>query len=186
MHRLPLLTMLARHQPFDGRESDSLARIAVFVRANADCFERSNRAGHITGSAWLLNGSRRRVLLTHHRKLNKWLQLGGHADGEADVLRAALREAIEESGIGETEGALIEPLSTAIFDVDVHRIPARGDEPEHFHYDIRFLLGVRPGVDPPIRASDESHDLKWVTKKELPRLDVDESVLRMHCKWLAM
>lgn len=151
----------------------------AFVRRHPDCFERSLAIGHITGSAWILSGDGKRALLSHHRKLNKWLQLGGHADGDADVLRVALREAREESGL-----AGITPVSADIFDVDVHAIPARSGEPAHLHYDVRFLFRVTG--DERFRVSDESHDLAWVAPDELPALGVDESVLRMHRKWLAL
>ena len=176
MHRRDLLEKLRRHRPLDDRERDSLDRIVAFVRGNADCFARSLSIGHITGSAWLLDPSGQRALLTHHRKLGMWLQLGGHADGEPDVLAVALREAREESGL-----ALIEPIHHDIFDVDVHDIPGRPGEPEHVHYDVRFLL--KAVEDASLRVSEESLDLTWVTVDGLARLDVDDSVRRMGCKW---
>ena len=106
----------------------------AFVEQNEMCFERSLDIGHITGSAWVLDFHRTHTLLTHHAKLDKWLQLGGHSDGDPDTLEVALREVREESGLVE-----VRPISEAIFDVDAHLIPARGAEPEHIHYDIRFL-----------------------------------------------
>jgi 8-oxo-dGTP pyrophosphatase MutT (NUDIX family) len=165
--------------PFDAHEAEGLHRMVAFVRAHSDCFERSCVVGHVTGSAWLLNRARTHVLLTHHRKLGKWLQLGGHADGDPDVMRVALREAREESGLDS-----IVPLSDEIFDVDVHVIPAREADPEHLHYDVRFLLQSR-GSDR-FHLSDESHQLAWVSAAELPSLDTDESVLRMYRKWQAL
>ncbi len=177
MHRNDLLNKLERHGPFDEAERESLDRMIAFVKQNADCFERSLQAGHITGAAWLLSRDASRVLLTHHRKLDLWLQLGGHADGDPDVLAVALREAREESGI---DG--IVPLSTDTFDVDVHAIPAHGNVPEHFHYDVRFLVQVTESET--YRVSDESHDLAWLRPHELPDMKLDESVLRMCRKWL--
>jgi len=179
MHREKLLQLLARHTPADAREHESLERMVAFVRGHADCFERSLTIGHITGSGWLISAYGSRALLTHHRKLNMWLQLGGHADGDSDVLAVALREAREESGLQR-----IEPVSTDIFDVDVHPIPARKSEPEHFHYDVRFLLRSA-GCDEVI-VSDESHELRWVTPEELEALDVDDSVRRMAKKWMGL
>jgi len=178
MHREKLLQLLSRHRPADEREHESHERMLAFVRGHADCFERSLAVGHITGSAWLISADGARALLTHHRKLNMWLQLGGHADGDSDVLAVALREAHEESGLTD-----IEPVSTEIFDVDVHRIPARKNEPQHWHYDVRFL--VRATGSERISVSDESHDLRWVTPEELAALDVDASVRRMAKKWVA-
>ncbi len=176
MHRQELLRKLARHTPFDAHEAESLRRIEQFVRDHPDCFERTLSLGHITGSAWLTDESDRRVLLTHHRKLNRWLQLGGHADGNPDVLAVALREAREESGLED-----IAPVNDDIFDVDVHLIPAREAVAEHDHYDIRFLL--RSGGDSRFRVSDESHELAWVTAEQLASLNTDASVVRMFQKW---
>ncbi|HBY64068.1 MAG TPA: NUDIX hydrolase, partial [Solibacterales bacterium] len=129
-------------------------------------------AGHITGSAWVLDHGRTHVLLTHHQKLDKWLQLGGHADGDPDTLAVALREAREESGLSE-----VHPLTAGIFDVDVHLIPARKSEPEHFHYDIRHLLLADRRH--PLRITSESKDLRWVPIADVARLTREESMLRM-------
>jgi 8-oxo-dGTP pyrophosphatase MutT (NUDIX family) len=178
MHRRPLLNLLEVHVPFDAAERKALEEIREFVMHNPRCFDRTLAAGHVTGSAWLLNSTGERVLLTHHRKLNRWLQLGGHADGNPDILAVALREAREESGIRR-----IEPVTGGVFDVDVHRIPARGDEPPHRHYDVRFLLRA---LDESYCVSDESHRLAWLAPHELPGLDTDESVLRMLQKWTAI
>lgn len=177
MHRNALLDILGRHEPRDSHEGASLAQIDAFVRAHAGCFERSLAVGHITGSAWLINRAGTHVLLTHHRKLDMWLQLGGHADGDPDVLAVALREAREESGIDD-----IVPVSTDIFDVDVHPIPERSGKPPHDHYDIRFLLTATGSEK--TKISDESNDLRWFSADDVLRLDVDASVRRMHAKWL--
>lgn len=177
MHRRDLLDMLRRHQPLDTGEAESLVRIEAFVRSHSDCFQRSLQIGHITGSAWIVNSEGTHALFTHHRKLGMWLQLGGHADGNSDVLAVALSEAREESGIDR-----IIPVSKDIFDVDVHAIPARHGEAAHDHYDIRFLLTT--SGDEELRISDESLDLRWVAMDDVERLGVDASVRRMHAKWL--
>ncbi|MCH7719515.1 MAG: NUDIX hydrolase [Planctomycetes bacterium] len=176
MHRQDLLAKLIAYTPTTKAETRAHGRIVEFIGTHADCFERSLTVGHITGSAWLLDATGSKALLTHHRKLGKWLQLGGHADGDPDVLAVALRETTEESGLTD-----IRALSDEVFDVDVHRIRAHGDAPAHDHYDIRFLLQATS--DDPIRISDESIDLRWFTHEEVPQLDTDESVLRMNRKW---
>jgi len=178
MHRERLLQLLTAHHPIDAEEDRSRGRLLDFVAAHADCFKRTLAVGHVTGSAWLLDRGRSRTLLTFHRKLGRWLQLGGHADGDPDVLSVALREAREESGI---DG--IEPESPEIFDVDVHRIPARPHEPEHDHYDVRFLLRVTG--DDEFRVGEESLSLRWFSSDELARIDTDDSVRRMIRKWQA-
>ena len=148
-----------------------------FLVGHADAFERQLAIGHFTGSAWLVSADGSRVLLTHHRKLGLWLQLGGHADGDTDLARVALREAEEESGLG---GLTIEPT---IFDLDRHRIPARGAEPEHWHYDVRYL--VHAGANEEFVVGDESHDLAWRAIAEVAEDDgADASVRRMALKWL--
>jgi len=176
MHRRKLLDLLSRYVPTDEQERSSQQRLIAFVERSPQCFERSLLEGHVTGSAWLLDHERDRCLLTHHKKLGMWLQCGGHADGDPDVLQVALREAHEESGI-----VGIEPLGTEIFDVDVHLIPAKGPEPEHFHYDVRFALVAPPGAQ--FVVSDESHALAWVRREEIERYDTDASVRRMAAKW---
>lgn len=175
--RYKLLQLLKKYKPIDPADQAQADRIHVFVETTPDCFERSHVAGHVTGSAWLVDKSKKRVLLTHHKKLGKWLQLGGHADGDHDPIDVAIKEAKEESGIDD-----IQPVSTEIFDVDVHLIPARGTEPEHFHYDIRFALET----DSPENfvVSNESNQLAWVNIERLENVSKERSLLRMRRKWL--
>lgn len=172
MTRETLLEQLRRHRAFTEEEAEMTLRLTAFVEAHADCFERSLLVGHITASAWIVDFERTHTLLTHHGKLDKWLQLGGHTDGDADVLGSALREAREESGLAE-----VSAITPEIFDVDIHRIPARKTEPEHFHYDVRFLLEADRGV--PLAISSESKDLRWVPLGSVEQLTQEESVLRM-------
>ncbi|MEX2309462.1 MAG: NUDIX hydrolase [Pirellulales bacterium] len=189
MHRRPLLDMLARYRQVFPGESPVVDRICALVESHADCFERTCRPGHITAAAWILSPDRRRHLLTHHRKLDRWLQLGGHADGHWCVEEVALREAREESGLDEFE---ILPIDGAIIplDVDVHQIPARFDahgllvEDAHEHHDVRFLLIAHSG-QPPL-ASDESHDVAWFTPDEVLERTNEESILRMLRKTLEL
>lgn len=143
-----------------------------------DPFTRERLGGHFTASSWLVDATGQRVLLTHHRKLDRWLQLGGHADGDRDLANVALREAEEESGLRELR---VEP---EIFDLDRHWIPERGDVPGHWHYDVRYV--VQAGEDEAYVVSDESHDLAW---REVAAIAADtaadESLHRMAAKWLA-
>lgn len=143
----------------------------------ADPYVRARLAGHFTASAWLLDRGGRRALLTHHRTLERWLQPGGHADGDRDLARAALREAQEESGL---PGLRVAP---AIFDLDRHRIPAHKGVPAHWHYDVRFV--VRAGDDETFVVSDESHALAWRDIAGIAAdADLDASLRRMARKWL--
>ena len=178
MHRRALLNLLDEYRPFDDGDDAARDRIAAFVRAHADCFERSLLVGHVTGSAWILDRERSRCLLTHHRKLERWLQLGGHADGQSDVLEVALREAREESGL-----VSVRAVSASIFDCDVHWIPERKTEPGHHHYDVRFLFEA--DADEPLVVSEESKELAWVELGRVASLAGDESVTRMVAKTTA-
>ncbi len=179
MHRQPLLDLLTRFETSPlctERERAPLTQLADFVRREPQCFERATVEGHITGSAWILDHNLRHCLLTHHKKLGLWLQPGGHADGDPDVLRVAAKEAQEESGI---DGLL--PQSCEIFDVDVHSIPARKQEPEHLHFDVRFVFVAPAGAK--YVLSDESHALAWVARDKVHEYNTDDSVLRMTDKW---
>ena len=179
MHRQFLAQKLAQHTPHDGNEAAMLAQIIPFVAEYEACFERSLAVGHITGSAWIIDLDRSHALLTHHRKLNRWLQLGGHSDGDSNTLNVALREGREESGL-----ATLRPVSDQIFDVDVHLIPARKGEPDHYHYDIRFLLEADRHT--PLVISDESNELAWVPLAQIIDLAPDASIRRMVEKSLTL
>jgi 8-oxo-dGTP pyrophosphatase MutT (NUDIX family) len=189
MHRRPLLEMLDYYCSAFPSEGDVVDRIRSLVEGHVDCFDRTCRPGHITASSWIFSADRRRCLLAHHRQLGRWLQLGGHADGQPHVEQVALREAREESGMVGfdlvlTDGSLL-PL-----DVDVHQIPARRDsegrvvEDAHEHHDVRFLLVAHAGQQ--VRPSHESHDVAWFTPKEVRQLTDERSVLRMLDKALAL
>ena len=176
MHRRPLLDLLEVHRHRWPEDDARVTQICHFVRTHPDCFERSCAPGHITGSAWIVSADRRAVLLTHHRKLNRWLQLGGHADGDPNPLQVAQREAEEESGLAHFH-LLPGPDGHHPIDLDIHAIPARGSEPEHLHYDIRFLLLAGP--DQELRISDESHALRWVPWDDLGQCTTEPSIQRM-------
>lgn len=155
--------------------------VAEYIALLADplAFARERLTGHFTGSAWLVSQDGQRVLLTHHRKLQRWLQLGGHADGDADLAAVALREAEEESGL---RGLSLEP---EVFDLDRHWIPERGEVPGHWHYDVRYV--VRAGNDEVFAVSGESLALAWVSIEDL-LIDTssDESLRRMARLWQAI
>ncbi len=178
MQRQPLLRLLAGYAARYPAEQACVSRFRAFVERHPDCFERSLPSGHVTGSAWLVDVTGTRVLLTHHRKLGIWVQLGGHADGNPDVRAVALAETREESGLADV--ALLE---AGAFDIDIHRIPARGVEPEHEHYDVRFALQAIGSQQ--YRVSAESHDLAWVAIDRLNEYTDEVSMLRMADKWLA-
>ncbi len=177
MRRNNILEFLNDYQKKYENEKETTARFINFVSAHEDCFERTLRIGHVTGSAWVVNKAGTHVLLTHHRKLNKWLQLGGHADGNSDVRAVAFREVKEESGLSE-----IVPVFENLFDVDIHLIPQRKNDPAHYHFDVRFAIRV-VGSEQYI-VSEESHDLAWIEISKLQAVTAETSMLRMAQKWL--
>ena len=176
MHRDKLLTLLAGYADRYPDE-DTTRRFRTFVEGQPRCFERDCwDDGHVTSSAVVLDSAGTSMLMTHHAKLGRWLQLGGHADGDPDTLRVACREAMEESGLA------VEPIREDILDLDIHVIPRRGDDPPHCHYDVRFLL--RADRHAPLRVTGESLALRWVLLCEMETLTTEESILRMVRKCL--
>lgn len=178
--RDPVLALLHRHAtlPLDDHEAAMAAKMIEFVESHPDCAERSLAVGHLTGSAWIVDASRQRTLLTHHRKLDKWLQLGGHADGDLDLLSVALTETAEESGLERFSA-----VSRHLFDVDRHLIPARKSDPEHWHYDLRFMIEADP--EDSLLVSEESNDLAWIEIAEMETYNPEESMMRMARKTLS-
>ena len=151
-----------------------------FLDHETGYFLRNSYNGHFTGSAWIVSPDKSSILMTHHKKLGKWIQLGGHADGENDLLKVALREAKEESGIQQ-----FKVLSKKIFDLDIHAIPQHNFEPGHLHYDIRFLFEADPTGEAVI-ISDESHDVTWIPLEDVSKINPEVSIQRMITKTILM
>lgn len=171
---------LEEHACADAVEAAHRARMLGLLAEKADCFERSCFPGHFTASALVLSADGERTLLTHHRILDRWLQFGGHCDGEADTLLGALREAEEESGLT----GLHAPADGRPLDLDIHPIPAnpRCGEPEHEHFDVRYVLIAPPGATP--RISAESKELRWFTPDEMLATGPDAGLQRLVEKWI--
>jgi 8-oxo-dGTP pyrophosphatase MutT (NUDIX family) len=170
--REKLLIDLKKYIPFDSHEKEMVEKVISLIENTPDCFQNNSFPAHMTASAWIIDNNHTHLLFTHHRKLNKWLQLGGHADGEENLVNAATREAMEESGLKSVRLA-----APGIFDVDIHEIPARKDIPAHYHYDVRYLFTA--DKDEPLIVSDESHDLKWLNINDITQYNGDKSILRM-------
>ncbi|MFD0738540.1 NUDIX hydrolase [Lysobacter koreensis] len=172
---LPALADYRRRWPAETAVVDAFAELLADAQ---DPFVRERLTGHFTGSAWLVDRGGKRVLLTHHRKLDRWLQLGGHADGDRDLAQVALREAQEESGL---PGLAVQG---SLFDLDRHWIPERREVPGHWHYDARYV--VQAGEHEGYVVGDESHDLAWRDIGEIANDPAaDASLRRMADKWLA-
>lgn len=174
MHRKKLLDELLRYSAlphFTLEEKLTLKKFFEFIENEKNCFERSN-IGHITASAWSVSLDKKKVLLTLHKRFNSWYQLGGHADGDNDCSRVALKEAMEESGISN-----LNFITKDIFDIDIHSVPSSCK----YHYDVRYLLIA--SSDEPYRISEESNDLSWVPFNKLYEYSNSESMNRMNEKF---
>lgn len=167
-----VLAALADAEPTTEEEAKAKNYIEDFVRRQSAYWSRKTLEGHLTASAWITNEKADKAVLLHHRKLDIWVQPGGHIDDEdSSLIEASLREASEETGLKNLR--LRQP---GIFDLDVHAIPARKNEPEHLHLDVRFWWVAD---DTRLIISDESNELEWLSADEIRKLTDEESVLRM-------
>lgn len=164
--------VLAAYEAPDAEQEAFRARLLDWIERHPhDAHLRTCLAGHLTASVALLDDARERVLLHHHRKLDRWLQFGGHCDGDGNFRAVALRELSEESGIRPTW------ITPTPVDLDVHPIPARPGEPRHDHLDVRYVAGAPPGAR--WQRSEESNELCWYAWDELAALDLDPSLVRL-------
>ncbi|HXE71618.1 MAG TPA: NUDIX hydrolase [Candidatus Nitrosotenuis sp.] len=177
--------LLGWRDPCPASQKTLLARFRTFVQGTPGCLLRCQPEGHVTASALVASEDLEQVLLTLHRRLGKWIQLGGHADGEP-LPQAAWREAHEESGLPDLrflpyeEACGLDPAPPLPFDLDIHEIPARPGEPGHLHYDVRFVMVTSlPGQ---IRPSAESRRLAWLSLEEARRRTGETSMQRQFDK----
>jgi 8-oxo-dGTP pyrophosphatase MutT (NUDIX family) len=178
-----LLDQLQNYLPFDEHETRMVECLRHFLEwaGPHNPFDRAlagvePERGHVTGSAWIINPEHTKCLLLHHAKLGKWVQPGGHCDGEADVLNVAQREAREETGL------VAAALQKEIFDVDIHEIPEYWNTPAHLHFDVRYLFAADPGQE--IVSNHESRAVRWLSLSEACKLSGEESIRRMVKKTL--
>lgn len=172
MESKDLLGVLGDYKSKYPNELESIELFEAFVNGDGERLTMPQQRGHITGSAWIVNKDRDKALLTHHHKLNIWVQLGGHVEVTESVLQGAIREAHEESGLKS-----IRLLSEAVFDIDAHIIPESKKHSEHTHFDIRFMFEADEAEE--LVITPESKDLKWVEFSKIPSYTMEESVLRM-------
>lgn len=172
-------TLLENYKPNNLKEVKYKSKMIDFYKNYNNCFSREQEYGHFTASSFLLNSSKTKFLLMLHRKINIWVQPGGHCDGDPIVLRTALKEAQEESGINE-----IKILNENIFDIDIHKFPKTREVDEHYHFDIRFLLKTDGNDD--FKINEESLDMKWFSFKQVldNKLDYQDSIVRMVEKYM--
>jgi 8-oxo-dGTP pyrophosphatase MutT (NUDIX family) len=164
------------YRPVDASQASVRLRFLAFLREHPNALERACVPGHLTASAFVVDGAEERALLLHHAKLGRWLQPGGHIENDAGLGQAALREVREETGLNDLV------LHPQLIDLDIHRIPERlrkdGTlEPEHLHLDVRYLVIAR--AHEPLIESEESLGLGWFTQAAVQNLATDDSVRRL-------
>lgn len=175
MHRCDLLEQLARYETRYLDEAAFVQRARQFVATHPDTFFRDHLPAHVSASTWVVNPARTAVLLMHHRKLDCWLQPGGHADGDTDMRAVALKECIEETGVAPEHIRLV---SDEIFDVDIHATQEpHPDAQPHHHIDVRYLVEIDDNV--PVPGNEESFELRWVPVSLVARFNNSRSTLRM-------
>jgi 8-oxo-dGTP pyrophosphatase MutT (NUDIX family) len=173
MQLTSLREQLSRYRPADETEARFVERMVLLTQTAEACSRSHYIPGHFTASAFVLSPDRRELILIHHKKLGIWVQPGGHVDAtDLDLEGTARREVAEEVGLGSLQSLL---ESGVLFDVDIHAIPARKDEPQHEHFDVRFayVAETRDFV-----LSDEVADVRWLPLADVSRTTTDQSVLR--------
>lgn len=167
-----MLSLLQNIEKYNSdTDPETKERFMTFIQNYTDCFLRSNLIGHITASAFVVDKKADKVLLIHHKKLNKWLQPGGHCDGDKDTLAVAIKEVWEETGVS------VNQKGQDIIDLDIHTIPEHKGVPQHEHFDVRYLFETDSTI--PLVQNEETNELKWVNLKDIREFTTEKSILRV-------
>ncbi|NMM48853.1 NUDIX hydrolase [Marinigracilibium pacificum] len=160
-------------------EEEFIEKMIHLHNEEPEAYTRKSNDAHFTASAILIDQYCEEILLLNHKKLGRWLQPGGHADGEKNLPEVSMKELHEETN------ALSAKLYDIIpFDVDIHKIPESGEVKEHYHYDLRFLWITDNKEE--VRSNKESKGLKWVSISELADVTDEESFARIQRKLIAI
>lgn len=165
-----------RHITDEAEERQHVGRFRSLLKQSPKPYDRGNYPGHVTGSAIILTSDFEKMLLTHHAKLNMWIQLGGHLEEDNSVAEGALREAREESGLSQIRFHSWSDAGVIPFDVDIHTIPENKKEPAHEHFDVRYLFVTDTPDD--IKVSLESKDLMWFSVSDLLKSEQSRAMRR--------
>ena len=161
---MDLLSALYSYRPWNPQEARDTTELLRRLEAGEDLFHRENTAAHLTASAWVVSPDRTRVLMAYHNLYDSWAWLGGHADGEQDLLAVALREVREESGL-----AAVRPVSPDIYSLEILTVDGHEKRgvyvSSHLHLNVTFLLEADPAE--PVRCKpDENSRVGWFTQEE--------------------
>ena len=161
---MELIEQIERYQPENEQEQKDKEVMLHFLKTNPDAFLRTNTIGHMSASAWVVNRERTKVLMCYHKIYNSWSWLGGHADGEKDLLKVAVKEVQEESGLMNVRPLTEEIISLEILTVDGH---VKNGEyvPSHLHLNVTYLLEADENETLSIKE-DENSGVAWFTLKE--------------------
>ena len=170
--RIELLDDLKGTFTEDEIEAKDIAKITDLIQQHPDFLTVGCEAGHVTGSALIVDVRERSLLLHRHRKLNRWFQFGGHPDFELNMLDVARREASEESGIHDLELLTNFARRRTPIDVEVQEIPETTSRPAHVHADFRYVFAA-PHLSPRISSSEESEDF-WILRFSDALAEADE------------
>jgi ADP-ribose pyrophosphatase YjhB (NUDIX family) len=146
--------------------------LELFESKREVAFTRQNIQAHFTASAWIIDPNSHEILLLHHKKLNKWLQPGGHADGEMNLEKVSRKEAFEETSLMD-----LSLVIKGIFDIDIHPIPEHKGVLQHYHYDVRFAYFCTDRTKTQINS--ESNKFQWIEIEKVKDLTDEPSILRM-------
>lgn len=164
MNRQKLIQQLKEYTPFNEQEEMDKSLILNWIEHNADAFSRENKVAHVTASAWVVNKDRSKVLMVYHNIYQSWSWLGGHADGETDLLSVAIREVKEEAGITNVRPVFEEIYSLESLTVDGH-VKNGKYVSSHLHFNITYLLEADSKEAVSIKA-DENSGVAWFSPEE--------------------
>ncbi len=168
-----MMEVLKQYNPESEEEQHYQIKMLHLYNSKKEvAFTRQNIQAHFTASAWIIDPKSYEILLLHHKKLNKWLQPGGHADGEMDLERVSRKEAYEETGLED-----LSLIIKGIFDIDIHLIPENKGVPQHYHYDVRFAYFCNDRTRTQINS--ESNKFQWIEIEKVKNLTDEPSILRM-------
>ena len=159
-----LIRQIENYHPFNEQEEMDKDLILEWIRKNENAFSRENNVAHITASAWVVNKDRSKVLMIYHNIYNSWSWLGGHADGETDLLSVAIREVKEEAGISNVRPVSEEIFSLESLTVDGH-VKKGNYVSSHLHLNITYLLEADSEEQVSAKA-DENSGVAWFSPEE--------------------